>query len=144
MEGRLRGALARYRGTTRASSATCRTIPAASRSSSRPALTAGQEPTTIIYRNPAWNDQTVARDRGRLPTHADGYVIEARIPLAALRGATPVEGSGAESVSTSPTCDADPQTGGETRGSTCSGRANEWDARSGVWQNEVIVIVLVS
>ena len=95
----------------------------------RPALEAGQETDHIVYRHPTLNNQQLPGMQASSHRTADGYAIEARIPLTAMRG-TPWETERRIGFNVS-TCDADRKDGKEKWNHLLWQGQNEWDA--GEW-----------
>lgn len=92
-----------------------------------PALQAGAPPDKIIYRNPAWTEELLAQVEAASQITSNGYVIEARIPLSALRGPEPLKDPAAIGFNVS-TCDADKPVAGPSWNHLLWQGSNEWDA----------------
>lgn len=92
-----------------------------------PALQPGAPVDKIIYRNPAWTEQLLSQIEAASQITSNGYVIEARIPLGALRGPEPVEDAGTIGFNVS-TCDADPSGPSNVWHHLLWQGSNEWDA----------------
>ena len=95
----------------------------------RPALEAGQETDHIVYRHPTLNNQTLPGVKTSSRRTADGYAIEAMIPLTTMRG-TPWEAPRKIGFNIS-VCDADRKNGSETWNHLLWQGKNEWNA--GEW-----------
>ena len=76
----------------------------------------------VVYRNPTWNDRSMPEVIAQSHIQPDGYTIEAKIPLSALRGGAVPKNPKLIGFNIS-VCDSDPANG-----------SNEW--RHLLWQGE--------
>lgn len=83
---------------------------------------------TITYRNPDWNDKGFPSLETTSQITTNGYIIEAKIPLAALRGDAPVADPSRIGFNVS-TCDSDESNGTTTWKHLLWQGTEEWDAR---------------
>ena len=93
-----------------------------------PSLAEPGKAETITYRNPDWNNKVFPALEATSQITTNGYVIEARIPLDALRGPSPVKDPNRIGFNVS-TCDSD-ETGGKTTWKHLLWQGtDDWDGR---------------
>ena len=83
---------------------------------------------TITYRNPEWNNRIFPSLKATARLTTNGYLVEARIPLKALRGSAPMQNPHQIGFNIS-TCDSDASDGQATWKHLLWQGTDDWDAR---------------